>query len=77
MGDICKLCKKEAELRYSHILPEFLYSGVYDELHRTLEITPDDERTIQKGIREYLLCQKCETKLSRYETYAAKLLIVS
>ena len=74
MLGICKLCREESELRYSHILPEFLYSGVYDELHRTLEITPDDERTIQKGIREYLLCQKCETKLSRYETYAAKLI---
>jgi hypothetical protein len=74
MNDVCKLCKEETELRYSHILPEFFYSGIYDELHRTLEITHNDERTIQKGIREFLLCQNCETKLSRYETYAARLI---
>ena len=74
MNGVCKLCKKEAELRHSHILPEFFYSDIYDESHRTLKITPSAEWPIQKGIREYLLCQNCETKLSRYETYAARLI---
>ena len=75
MGGICLLCLKESELRNSHILPEFFYLKTYEsrEAHRTLEITHDAERTIQKGLREYLFCQECETKLSRYEGYAAKL----
>jgi hypothetical protein len=76
MGGICRLCLKESELRNSHILPEFFYLNVYEsrDAHRTLEITHEAKRTIQKGLREYLFCQECETKLSRYEGYAAKLI---
>ncbi|MBC7876992.1 MAG: hypothetical protein H7Y59_07450 [Anaerolineales bacterium] len=74
-GDLCRLCKREAELRYSHILPEFLYSPLYDELHRTMLVSSNQkEKFIQKGVREYLLCQECETKLSRYEGYAVKVI---
>lgn len=51
----CKLCKTESELRFSHILPEFFYSNIYDELHRTLKIIGESEKIIQKGLREYLL----------------------
>jgi hypothetical protein len=73
----CKLCLKEAKLSYSHIIPELLYINIYDELHRAIKVTPDKiERPpyIQKGMREYLLCYKCETQLSRYEDYASRLL---
>lgn len=70
-GNICRLCLKESELRNSHILPEFLYENLYDELHRTMLVSSGEkEKLIQKGVREYLLCQQCETKLSRYEGYA-------
>lgn len=30
----CKLCKKEKELRKSHIIPEFFYKLLYDPFHR-------------------------------------------
>src|SRR5215208_423205 len=74
-GDICKLCKAKVELRYSHILPEFFYLSLYDELHRTMFVPSDEkEKLAQKGVREYLLCQACETKLSKYEGYASKLI---
>jgi hypothetical protein len=74
-GDVCKLCKKSAKLSRSHILPEFFYSLVYDDLHRTMLISSGEkEKFIQKGVREYLLCQECETKLSRYEGYAMKII---
>jgi len=69
-GNICRLCLKESELRNSHILPEFLYANVYDEIHRALAISKEEEKYFQKGVREHLLCQQCETKLSRYEKYA-------
>lgn len=72
--DICRLCKKEAKLRNSHILPEFFYLDLYEEKHRTLQIAQEGEKIIQKGIREYLLCQQCETKLSKYEKYAKELI---
>ena len=73
--NICRLCLKESELRNSHILPEFLYENLYDEKHRTLLVSRGDEKIVQKGIREKLLCQKCETKLSRYEKYAKELIL--
>jgi len=65
---------KEAELRNSHILPEFMYGNLYDEKHRTLLISREDEKVVQKGVREKLLCQSCETKLSKYEKYAKELI---
>ena len=74
----CRLCKKERELKNSHIIPEFLYSSLYDEKHRFHKISTDrDKRNtlVQKGIREYLLCGDCEQKLSKFETYSRKVLI--
>jgi hypothetical protein len=74
-GDICKLCLREAKLRNSHILPEFFYVSLYDDLHRVMNVPSDEkEKFMQKGEREYLLCQECESKLSKYEGYAAKLI---
>jgi hypothetical protein len=74
-GDTCKLCHTETKLRNSHILPEFFYLPLYDDLHRAVSVPSDGkEKLVQKGVREYLLCQECETKFSRYEGYAAKLL---
>ena len=70
---ICRLCKKKAKLCNSHILPEFFYLDLYEE-HRVLQITKENEKVIQKGIREYLLCQQCETRISRYEKYAKELI---
>lgn len=77
---ICKLCLQEKVLRNSHILPEFMYQYIYDtDIKRFLSLQinitklEDAKRRIeQKGIREYLLCQNCETLLSTYENYAAE-----
>ncbi len=74
-GDVCKLCRKSAKLSFSHILPEFLFAPIYDDLHRTMLVSSSEkEKLVQKGVREYLLCQECETKLSRYEGYAIKVI---
>jgi hypothetical protein len=74
-GDICRLCLKSSELRNSHILPEFFYASLYDDLHRVMNVPSDGkEKFMQKGEREYLLCQECESKLSKYEGYTAKLI---
>lgn len=78
----CKLCLENKDLRNSHILPEFMYQNLYNldvKRFNSFEINLDKledskKRIEQKGIREYLLCQSCETLLSKYENYAAETL---
>lgn len=73
----CQLCLQEETLCRSHIIPEFLYKGVYDPVHRFCLIPvaePDEYRLMQKGVREKLLCVECETQLSRYEKYGSEAL---
>src|SRR5215216_6011899 len=76
----CRLCRSEGEeLRFSHILPEFLYKPLRDEKHRYIGFKYAQETgakrvLLQKGIREYLLCGNCEQVLAKYERYAADVL---
>lgn len=73
----CALCLETVELRNSHIIPEFLYGALYDDKHRFHEISvkPDKRNALlQKGIREKLLCNGCEQRLSVYERYASQVL---
>jgi hypothetical protein len=73
MSGICALCKTNADLQDSHIIPEFLYGPLYDHIHR-FRIVPLEagarEELLQKGLREPLLCSDCEQRLSRWEDYA-------
>lgn len=39
----CKLCLKEKELMFSHIIPEFFYEPMYDEKHRFMQISTIQE----------------------------------
>ena len=73
----CALCQKGEPLRQSHILPEFLYTSVYDENHRFLQVSTDPlEPSVSrpKGLYEPMLCSGCETRLSVWETYASGVL---
>lgn len=73
----CALCQRKAELRDSHIIPEFLYRAIYDEKHRFLIVSTDpNERpdVEQKGLREQLLGDCCEGLFSRWEDYAKRVL---
>src|ERR1035437_10142804 len=75
MNGKCRLCLKKTDLKYSHIIPEYFYKPMYDDKHRFMQITtvPEEPTTfIQKGIREYLLCEKCEQQFSVYERYASQ-----
>ena len=68
----CALCKSNAPLQNSHIIPEFFYTQVYDAIHR-FQVIPTDlsksEKFEQKGVREKLLCKLCEQKIGRWEKY--------
>ena len=64
-------------MRNSHIIPEFLYRSLYDSKHRfhQLSVNPAEQNIfLQKGLREPLLCEKCEQRLSVVERYASMFL---
>lgn len=72
----CALCLIDKDLRDSHIIPEFMYQSLYDEIHRFHVLSNDaSERNqkFQKGLREKLLCGDCEQYLGRYERYVSLL----
>jgi hypothetical protein len=58
---ICKFCGATAELRQSHIIPEFIYRPLYDSKHRAITFPADSPSGyLQKGFRAPLLCDSCE-----------------
>jgi hypothetical protein len=70
----CALCLKDKSLRRSHVIPEFMFGPLYDEKHRFYgisNISTKSNRIFQKGLREKLLCDECEQRMSRYESYAS------
>jgi hypothetical protein len=72
----CKLCLKERKLCKSHIIPEFFYHSLYDlGAHRFHYLSAEGSysKTKQKGLYERLLCDDCEKRLNKYETYVSKI----
>src|SRR5258706_5595476 len=71
----CKLCLEAKELRFSHVVPELFFRLEYGADSRALEIKaePYQEKPLQKGYRQFLLCQSCEDHIGKYETYAGNL----
>lgn len=73
----CALCHSTSLLRNSQIIPEFQYKPIYDTKHRMHVISSDADkrdRFAQKGLREKLLCDKCELHISKWEDYACRVL---
>jgi hypothetical protein len=74
----CALCLQPKNLRESHIASKFLWkqSGVIGDKKKfsvTSPTHPDlSESNLQDGLKEFLLCSKCEQQFSRYEDYAAR-----
>lgn len=66
---ICRLCENDAELRNSHIVPEFLYSPLYNSKHQLMGIHGRGSlgwQFLQKGIREPLFCESCEQHFNEH-----------
>lgn len=67
----CRLCQCDRPLCQSHILPEFLYTPLYNDEGRMMGITGlggKGWKHVQKGLREEQLCRDCEALLNeRYE----------
>lgn len=69
----CALCRQISPLRNSHIIPEFLYETLYDEIHRFNTYGKEGLPILgmeQKGERERLLCDGCEKRFCQYENFA-------
>lgn len=74
---ICRLCGNIKNLCYSHIIPEFCFKPLYDEKGRLTKVSSNlsqKDRFLQKGLREYLLCESCENHFSKWEDYAKEVL---
>lgn len=70
----CALCLQPREIRSSHVIPEFMYESLYDDIHRfhVLSAEPAQRnRFAQKGLRQALLCSCCEERLGVYERYVS------
>lgn len=65
----CKLCKRQKQLRNSHIIPKTFWESVSDDINRSVPISTEKKKLqfVQGGIKEQLLCQDCEVKLSVWE----------
>jgi hypothetical protein len=76
--DVCKLCLETRPLCDSHVFPEWGYASLYGKKPRQLyRLSGDPEerfQVLQKGLKEPLLCEECETKFSLVENYAKGLL---
>lgn len=65
----CRLCHQEHELRNSHIVPEFLYGGLYNQKNHLMAINGRGRqgwKPLQQGIREKLFCEACEQHFNEY-----------
>lgn len=72
----CALCHKDATLRKSHVIPEFMYKPLYDGFHRFQSLSSEASEKnswLQKGLREALLCDSCEQQFGNYESYVSLL----
>ena len=64
----CRLCKKQAELQLSHILPAFVFKWQKASSgNGHLRSTEEPNARVQDGVKRYWLCSACEGLFSRSE----------
>lgn len=60
---LCKLCREDKELRESHYMPAALYPTNAKELIFTTQVATHTDRF---EVTQYLLCDHCEQRFSKY-----------
>lgn len=74
----CRLCNEEKILIKSHIVPEGFYKKIYDEKGRLYFASQSRNafNTMQKGVREKLLCKECDSDLigNKYDKYGIEVI---
>lgn len=68
----CALCRKEANLENSHIIPKFVTRKlVKKSATGFMRNIFNPQKRIQDGSKQYLLCGDCEDRFNEYETIFA------
>lgn len=77
---MCRLCLREHKLlKKSHIIPEFMYGGLFDDHHKLFKVRPADyvkkagrmERQASGEYEAGILCRSCDNVvIGKYESYA-------
>lgn len=74
----CPFCMQATSKfhRRSHIMPEWMYTGMYDENHKMLQASIDRQKLTkkQKGLYASFMCVDCEKESQRYDHYASLVL---
>lgn len=75
---VCKLCRQQRKLRkQSHIFPEHVYKFLKDSACKNKMAYVETQRSYegpQTGeFEKYLLCEKCETLISKFEEYGSNI----
>lgn len=65
----CALCKNEDELRLSHIMPKLFFRSLKKTaVTKHMRESSEPNIRVQDGMKEYLLCGKCEEVFGKLET---------
>jgi len=68
----CALCKKEAKLEESHVIPKFVFKSMKKNSPTgNMRIANEPNKKIQDGDKLYLLCGECEDLFNKDETLFA------
>lgn len=73
----CPLCNEEKKIVNSHIIPEGFYKKLYDKNKTAMYASKTRKKVkpIQKGEREYLLCEKCDNEIiGKLDKYAIEVI---
>lgn len=72
---LCRLCKRPAALRRSHLLPAWCYRRIIEDSDdaQPVQITKDSAVFSNEQVREHLLCQRCEEKFGKIEDKVKRL----
>lgn len=72
----CALCKKNADLRRSHVIPKFTHKRIKQVDGRLLRFSkgshPDGD-PVQDAFFETMLCDDCEARFQKWEDHAARM----
>ena len=74
---ICPMCNKEVSKfkSNSHVISKWMCEFIYDEKHRAIRIESNKAPSIvQDGKKGDFICEHCEEKTSKLDSYAAKIL---
>jgi hypothetical protein len=65
---VCALCRRESELRTSHIIPAFVFRWLREtSATGFLRSGRNPQKRTQDGLKLPLLCEECEQRFSRLE----------